>query len=730
MRYSSIGLAIVSAATLAVAPVTVAGQTPGPAPVPPTPPIFPWLVLGAEIGGGNGAKQPSFLQRGKLEEYKSVPKGFLVRDFYLGYQPPDSFRTFKVTGSNVGQTDQSIAGRATQPGLFDVRLQWDRVPHMFSSNARSLGTQSEANVFVLPNPRPDTGAWNRTSPYLDPIRLRWDDVKLATTYTPSPRWDLKLDYLNIAKSGQRPMGMAFGSPGNNLREILEPIDQRTNDVKVSQAYTSDRLQWTAMYNLSMFHNGFTSVTSDNPLLIQDTPTSGSSRGRTALAPDNVAHTAVVNAALSLPVHTRMNIGGSYAWWHQNAPFIPPTINSAITDQRISGLPHSLGGVSGTSSFNISATSRPISGLAASLKFRQFAFRDHVDVDSVPVLIVNDRSISPGTERDRFPSTRNNSDASLTYRFQPLLFGVGYNWDHWRRNQETRNVWRTNDNTARASVDFDALDWLSLRTVYSKAHRRASDPYNQNTPDDLPEHRRFDQADRNRERTSMIALVTPWKGVSLSGNWGVGHDEYPASAYGTQSDHSTMLGGDASWAPSDRFSIDAGYSRETFLTRLRSRYRVTGQLTNLSYDWVADNRDRVATTSAGFEAVVIPDRLEAGGRIDASRARFVMATYNPTTPTGGTTTQNLAATASDLPVITQNLQPMSLFARYHLSADWAATLRVQTERYDQNDFRTLGLLPAEGNGIFLGNNFENYNVTYVILTVSFRPSLLKLTRPPI
>ncbi|HEV8217336.1 MAG TPA: MtrB/PioB family outer membrane beta-barrel protein [Gemmatimonadaceae bacterium] len=730
MRYSSIGFAMLAAAAVAAGPTALVGQAPSPSPVPAKPPMFPWLVVGAEMGGGNGAKEPSTFQLGKLEEYKSVPKGFLVRSFYLGYQPPDSFRTFGVTGVNLGQIDQSLTGRVTQPGVFDVRLQWDRIPHTFSSNARSLGTQTEANLFVLPNPRPDTGVWNRTAPYLDPIRMRWDNIKLATTYTPSPAWDFKIDYLNIAKTGERPMGMAFGSPGSNLREILEPIDQRTNDVKLSQAYTSDRLSWTALYNLSTFHNGFTSVTSDNPALAQDSPTAGSSRGRTALAPDNVAHTAVVNAALSLPAHTRVNAGGSYAWWHQNAPFIPPTINSAINDPRVSQLPHSLGGVSGTSTFNVAATSRPFAGLAANLKFRQFAFRDHVDVDTVPVLIVNDRSVSNGVERDRFPSTRSNTDASLSWRLNPLVLGVGYNWDHWRRNEETRNVWRTNDNTARASVDFDALDWVSLRTVYTKAHRRASDPYNQNTPDDLPEHRRFDQADRDRERTSVIALFTPAKGVTLSSNWGVGHDEYPASAYGTQSDRSTMLGGDASWELSDRFSIDGGYSRETFVTRLRSRYRVTGQLANLSYDWVADNRDRVSTTTAGFDAVLVPDRIEVGGRVDVSHARFVMATYNPTTPTGGTSAQNIAATASDLPVVTQNLQPMSIFARYHMSSDWAATLRIQTERYDQNDFRTLGLLPAEGNGIFLGNNFENYNVTYVVLTFSFRPALLRGARPPI
>jgi len=122
MRHSSISFAILTAAMVAAGFATVTAQAPVSTQIPSPQRMFPWLVVGAEIGGGNGAKDPTTVQLGKLEEYKSVPKGFLVRDFYLVYQPPDSFRTFRVTGTNIGQTDQSTAARVTQPGLFDVRL--------------------------------------------------------------------------------------------------------------------------------------------------------------------------------------------------------------------------------------------------------------------------------------------------------------------------------------------------------------------------------------------------------------------------------------------------------------------------------------------------------------------------------------------------------------------------------------------------------------------------------
>jgi len=47
---------------------------------------------------------------------------------------------------------------------------------------------------------------------------------------------------------------------------------------------------------------------------------------------------------------------------------------------------------------------------------------------------------------------------------------------------------------------------------------------------------------------------------------------------------------------------------------------------------------------------------------------------------------------------------------------------------QNDFRTLGLQPAEGGGIFLGNNLNSYNAKFFTISLSYRPRLLRVARP--
>lgn len=687
------------------------------------------LIVGGELGYRSFSDEPPGIARAKFEEYKAVPTGPILLDYLLGYTAGDSLTVFQFNGTNLGQRDQTMRLRGNNPGRYDLQVRWDRIPHTFSTNARSLGSETSPDVFVLPVPRPDTAAWNNTSPYLSPVRTQWSTVKAAAAYTPSTNWDLRTEYTNIDKSGRRPMGMSFGSPGSNLREILEPIDQTMQDLKFTEGYSTSRFQMVGSYDLSLFSNKFASVTSDNPLITTDQATTGAARGRTALAPTNHAHTAVVNAGLNLPRRTRINASGSYSLWIQDEPFIPVTINSAITNPLISQLPDKLGGHSGTSAFYVSGVTRPITPLTVSVRFRTFSFRDRVDVEQIPVLIINDRSVAAAEERDQLPFTKRNADAGATWRLTriPLTFSAGYGWEYWTRS-EARNVAHLQEGSPRVGMDLAVLDWLTLGASYTTGRRRIHGEYIQNTPDDQPLHRRFDQANRDRERTNLLATLMPIDQLTMSATWSVGHDEYPDSPYGLQSDRSNMEGGDISWAPVPRFSLDASLTREAFDTRLRSKYRVTGQLNNPTYDWVANNRDHVNTAGGGFRASLIPNRLEAGGRLDYSSAKFRMETYNPITPTGGTAAQNFNATASDLPEVTQKYQPLSLFATYLVTPDWGMTVRYQTERWSQNDFRTAGLVPAEGNGIFLGNNLDDYNAGFFTISVSYRPRVLRIARP--
>ena len=205
-------------------------------------------------------------------------------------RPKPSFRLWSWTtrrrttigASSSGQATSDCSTKRSSPApnsrdFSTSRLRWDRIPHTFSTRRPVAARRGQSGRLTLPSPRPDTAAMNR-APFIDPIRSMWDPVKLAIGVTPSKQWDFKAEYTRIGKSGDRPMGQAFGGSGNNASEILEPIDQTLHDLKLSQSYAQERFQFVATYDLSMFHNGIKSVTSDNPLDATDTPAAGAARG--------------------------------------------------------------------------------------------------------------------------------------------------------------------------------------------------------------------------------------------------------------------------------------------------------------------------------------------------------------------------------------------------------------------------------------------------------------------
>ena len=695
-----------------------------------------------DLGIRDSYRQPAAIDLGKLDQYRDLSSCAFratatvcptVDAFRFGWSPADSFRTVQLVGHNVGKLDQSLWLRGTEPGLFDAQLRWDRIPHTFSTNGRSLGSETAPGVYVLPIPRPDTATWNRAG-YLGPIRTIWDPVKLSLGLTPSSNWDFKTEYTHTDKNGSRPMGMAMGGSGTNARAILEPIDQTVHDVKVSQSYADSRFQVVAMYNLSVFHNAIESVTSDNPLLAAPTATTGSDRGRTALAPSNLAHTVTGTGALNLAFHTRVSGSAMLGWWRQDAPFIPATINTALVDPRVATIPAAIGtGLNAnvrTSMMNLSATSRPMQALTVSARYRAYDYHDDTPMIHVPVLVISDRSYQNADSAERRPYSTNEADASMTWRvLEPLALSAGYAWNRMNRDSTVREVARVTETTPRASLDFTGIDWLTLRASYSKGWRRGSS-YNQTETTENPDFRRFDEADRNRERVVLMAQVTPIDQIGIALNWEIGHDEYLNSLFGVQSDRSSSVGTDIDWAPSQRLSIGAGFTRDVYLDRMRDLYR-TGStpatLANPTFVWIGNNQDRSYVASANFMAVLVPDAWEIGGTLEVSQSRFVMLANNPLTPTGGTAAQNIQATAANFPEITQKLQPLTLFLRHGLTSNWSMTLRYQGELYNQNDFRTLNLAPATGNYIFLGDNYNNYDARFITLSMTYRPGLLRLGR---
>ncbi len=189
------------------------------------------------------------------------------------------------------------------------------------------------------------------------------------------------------------MGMAFGSPGGNFREILEPINQTIYDVRLSASLAREKYQLQFAYNLSLFQNDFDAVVSDNPcfgLAACGSSATGPARGRTALAPDNVAQTVTLSGGVNLPLRTRVNGSLSYSWRLQDQSFVPHTINPGFAGNPGLNLPQSdLHGDVRILLFNVSATSRPLPPLTLTGRYRLYDFDDRSDEIVFPPRVLND-----------------------------------------------------------------------------------------------------------------------------------------------------------------------------------------------------------------------------------------------------------------------------------------------------------------------------------------------------
>lgn len=736
------------------------------------------LSVAAEVGPRAHPSTVDPRALGKFQEYQDGRAGqqtsALLEQLLLKYTPADSFGVYSLSARKLFDLDQSVRLTAKRPGSYDFQVRWDRIPHTYSTTARSPGVEDVAGFNTLPALRPDSIAW-RNAPYIGAIRSQWDPVKVALGLTPTDKLDFKTEYTRIGKKGGIPLSMSYSGSSGPQREFVAPIDQTMHDFRLSQGYVSgDRstssalaflksYQVTVTYDYSKFNNGVTSTMVDNPQLSVSSPTNGVASARASLAPNNSAQAGTITGAVLLPLRTRITGSLRESWQSQNDPFFPQTSNDSLRSNPNYGLltlaRPSLNGKARTATLNLTANSHPMKNLTLAGRYRTYDYSNSTPQFHIRAMAVSDRSIALGdslySELD--PFTKTNSDFSANYLLaRGLSLTGGYATEIWKRDAEVRNVGKTTENTPRVSLDFNGIEWFSLRASYAQGKRRGGD-YTQ-AATEIINFRRFDQADRDRKRATVMASVTPVSQITIGFDYRLGDDNFPNSQYGTQSDKSTMAGFDIDWSPVDRFNIGGGYSQEKVDNILNSRYRTgaAGTVTydNATYKWTNTNTDKNYTTFASVNANLIPDRLDLVGNMSIVDSHFWVYNVNPTAPSGGTATQNLAATVENWPEVTQRIVPMALALRYRYSPDWAFTLRYQAEKYSQTDFRTVapvftstglstgpvvtsftGDLPGTvgqvagsntGQYHFLGNNYHPYTANWITLLVTFHPSLLPFT----
>lgn len=712
--------------------------------------LFGFNVEGElDLSGRIFIEQPPPQNRSIFEQYRDLPEAPFGAFRFRLFRPDESY-SLDLGGWNIGQTDQFYFLSAGRTGLWNFDFSWNEIPHTLSTDARSLETETSTGVFRLPDPRPPLSAYN-AAPFQD-VRTQWDVANFSITVTPTLDLDLKAEYTMIRKNGDRPLSMAFGSPGNNFAEFIQPIDQTIHDFRLRASYAGEGWQLQASYTLSIFQNGLDSLTAGNPCFRLTAPsppagcgadaTGAPATGRLSVAPNNMANTIALAGAVNLPLRTRLSANVSYSLRTQDDTFLPHTNNPSLASSPSLVLPSSnLDGIVQIVLFNLDAVSRPLPPLTLTAKYRLYDLIDDSNELVFPGHVVNDRGpvVNEPRVNGQWGYLKQNAELDGRWRFgEPVALTAGLGWERWDRSDH-REVPTSNEYFGKLALDVTPVDWFLGRLTYIPSVRRISE-YNtdahlqhsvvEDDPSSLAGQgqslllRKFDEGNRDRQRIDLMLQFTPIETLTISPIGGYRYDDYVDSSLGLQKAETWTVGLDIGWSPLEWLSFSVGYEYEFGETHQQSRSREqTGtRIFDFSdFTWTSKNVDRIQTVFAGVRAAIIPKALEWTVDLAYQTANGQVNTSNPVKPTSGTLAQQTNATAKPFPASDESLIRIGTAIRYALGKGWAATVAYAFEKFTGTNFRTDGLNPFVPGvtSIWLGSDARNYTAQYVTLGLSYQ-----------
>ena len=523
--------------------------------------------------------------------------------------------------TNIGQDDQFVGAEGGRYGKYGIDITWNKFINRYATDARTLysGVGSDymrlddnlqADIQSAPN---DVEVANRLRGFIpsadvgDPENSR-DQRKIGFDLLSLDPFSLRVDLASEKREGVRPYAGAFNNA--QMVELFEPIDYDTNDVKISGEYAQGPYFFNLSYVFSQFKNNVDSLRFDNPLRVSDA-VGGPASGRTDLAPDNQYHNFSASGALTqLPWRSQITANAAWGRMTQDDALLPYTTNTAITAPALPA--DRVDAQVNTSLYNFRLTSRPLSYMRIKGFFRYYDYDNRTGVIGFPDGYVETDDALVSTAVRNLPSSYTKTRAGGNVGFDVFSrshLNFGYTYEKTER--ENREVANQEDHILKASFDTRALDWLDLRTAYTRTQRDIGeyryDIYLESGQDlqQLPQLRKYDEADLTRDLVEVLATVYPSDTLALSGSVGYGTDDFHDSPYGLIDDTRYVFSLDGDYALGDRLSLNLFYTHEIYENEQRAMQN--GGATD--FDWTADGKDLVDTLGGGFKLALIPDLLD-------------------------------------------------------------------------------------------------------------------------
>jgi MtrB/PioB family decaheme-associated outer membrane protein len=644
--------------------------------------------------GFRGTVFASGSDEARFERYRDVRDGGTL-DRLRVFKDTDQFR-YNLQADHLGYRDQRFSAAYNNYGKVKASFEWNQIPLFYSQDTRTLYDTSNpgflrmsdsvrsgiaANQLTLGNVIAGASTFD--------LRTRRDLATFNLVYSATPNLDLNVSFRNSQKQGGYPWGGSFGIGGAVATELPVPVDHRTTDVGTSLEYSNDRGYARIGYDGSVFRNNVSTLVWDNPVRLVDS-TAGPSQGRMALWPNTEMNTVSAAGGVKLPGRSRASAYLSVGNMTNDNPLLPFTINTAIASPALARPTSDV--KARVTAMNYTFTSRPVSTVWFSARYRQYEFDNRTDPFFVANGVNYDTSIvALNKESEPFSQTRHTFDADATYSpFRYVGFRAGYTREEVDRTY--RIIENTTEDVVRTSVDLTGVPFVTVRGVFERSTRRGSeaDTLELLSIGEQPLMRHYDIADRDQNRFSTILIVTPVSQFSVNASAAVGTQDYPSSYFGLRNNDTNVYSFGFDFVPSKSVSLGAsfGYEKYTALQASRTANPLpantpdylndpTQQFNDPRRDWTDASADRVHTANVSMDLLRLFPKTELRLAYDYSRAE---STY-----TYGLPANTVVAAPVPLTPVMNELQRGTVDGKYFVSRRVALGLVYWYDKYRVDDF---------------------------------------------
>jgi MtrB/PioB family decaheme-associated outer membrane protein len=576
------------------------------------------------------------------------------------------------------------------------------------------------------------------------------DIKLYTKVTNEKRNGIRLTSAGTyERFAQGPSGIGHTADLFLVSgaDLAEPIDYRTTTVSAGAGIHKKNWLADLEYSFTNFNNRNAALIWDNPFRIADAPATGSAdlpatngynRGRFALGqlslvPDSKAHDFTLSGSFDLPLNGRLSTTFGYGWITQDDPFLPYTLNSAlsgddggpasITDPAI--LPkRSLDGKVKTLSNSTVVALKPAKPLKVTAKYRYYQY----DNKSAEILfpgyagfgesnwrtIKNDTNTTDAPVRNEPLSFKRQSvELSLDYHVaKPLTLILEGGWEGWDR--EKLRIDSTTEYSAGGGFLFKPARNTSLKASY-KYSKRTVDGYKTGDQAENPEAKgllNFDWADRVRHKADARFQYQPLDMVSLGITGQYMNDKLAKGAlFGLKKVEDIAGGVDVSFTPSERLSFFLNYMREHRKSAMNMGAKddafdlasttgdeaaLFGNFNPANY-WNTDIKETTDTVGVGATVSFIPGKLTLNTSYNLSYNKSEVTTVNPNSAlavaNGFTAGAKLAnAVAQPWPAVVNRQHEVKANLAYKWFANLTVGVSYLFEWYQLDDFAWDNMQP--------------------------------------